>query len=71
MNAECCLLYTSLWEVVINKVKPGDYVFIQFGHNDEKADEKRHTDPGSTYEDKKNKDIIFVVYNISSLQHGM
>ena len=29
----------GLWEVVINKVKPGDYVFIQFGHNDEKADE--------------------------------
>ena len=31
----------GLWEVVINKVKPGDYVFIQFGHNDEKVDEKR------------------------------
>jgi len=30
----------GLWEVVINRVKPGDYVFIQFGHNDEKADEK-------------------------------
>lgn len=40
----------GLWEVVINKVKPGDYVFIQFGHNDEKADEKRHTDPGSTFD---------------------
>ena len=23
------------WEVVLNKMKPGDYVFIQFGHNDE------------------------------------
>ena len=40
----------GLWEVVINKVKPGDYVFIQFGHNDEKADKKRHTDPGSTFD---------------------
>ena len=40
----------GLWEVVINKVRPGDYVFIQFGHNDEKADEKRHTDPGSTFD---------------------
>mgnify|MGYP002326702388 CR=1 FL=1 len=40
----------GLWEVVINKVKPGDYVFIQFGHNDEKVDEKRHTDPGSTFD---------------------
>lgn len=41
----------GLWEVVINRVKPGDYVFIQFGHNDEKADEKRHTDPGSTFDE--------------------
>ena len=24
--------------------------FIQFGHNDEKVDEKRHTDPGSTFD---------------------
>jgi pectinesterase len=25
----------GLWEKVINNVQPGDYVFIQFGHNDE------------------------------------
>ena len=24
------------WQKVIDNVKPGDYVFIQFGHNDEK-----------------------------------
>lgn len=41
----------GLWDEVINQVKPGDYVFIQFGHNDEKANEKRHTDPGSTFDD--------------------
>lgn len=41
----------GLWDVVIGRVKPGDYVFIQFGHNDEKADEKRHTDPGTTFDD--------------------
>lgn len=41
----------GLWDTVINKVKPGDYVFIQFGHNDEKADESRHTDPGTTFDD--------------------
>lgn len=23
------------WETVVNKIRPGDYVFIQFGHNDE------------------------------------
>ena len=38
------------WEKVISKVKKGDYVFIQFGHNDEKADSTRHTDPGSTFD---------------------
>ncbi|AEU35412.1 GDSL-type esterase/lipase family protein [Granulicella mallensis] len=27
----------------------GDYYLIQFGHNDEKTDEKRHTDPETTY----------------------
>lgn len=39
------------WEKVLNKIQPGDYVFIQFGHNDAKTDEKRHTDPGSTFDD--------------------
>lgn len=39
------------WEKVISKVKKGDYVFIQFGHNDEKADSTRHTDPGSTFDE--------------------
>ena len=39
------------WEKVISKVKKGDYVFIQFGHNDEKADSTRHTDPGTTFDE--------------------
>lgn len=26
------------WEAVFNKLKSGDFVFIQFGHNDEKTD---------------------------------
>ncbi len=39
------------WQVVLDKIKPGDYVFIQFGHNDEKPKEDRHTDPGSTFDD--------------------
>ncbi len=38
------------WEEVISKVKKGDYVFIQFGHNDEKPDPKRHTEPGGTFD---------------------
>ncbi len=38
------------WQVVLEKIKPGDYVFIQFGHNDEKPKEDRHTDPGTTFD---------------------
>lgn len=32
------------FEPVKQAMKPGDFLFIQFGHNDEKADEVRHTD---------------------------
>ena len=39
------------WEKVLEKIRPGDYVIIQFGHNDEKAQPERHTDPGSTFDD--------------------
>ena len=38
------------WTKVLEKMKPGDYVIIQFGHNDEKAPKDRHTDPGSTFD---------------------
>lgn len=43
------------WQKVIDKIKPGDYVFIQFGHNDEKDDPERHTDPGTTFDDNLRK----------------
>lgn len=36
---------------------PGDLVLIQFGHNDEKADPARHTDPETTY---KNNLLFFI-----------
>ena len=39
------------WEKVISQVKKGDYVFIQFGHNDEKSDPKRYTVPGTTFDE--------------------
>lgn len=38
------------WDVIVSKIKKGDYVFIQFGHNDEKTDEKRYTEPGTTFD---------------------
>ena len=39
------------WNAVVEKIRPGDYVFIQFGHNDEKPKEDRHTDPGTTFDE--------------------
>ena len=36
------------WQKVYDAIQPGDYVFIQFGHNDEKIkSEKRGTRPGT------------------------
>lgn len=32
-------------------MKPGDFLFIQFGHNDEKPDAARHTDPDTTFQE--------------------
>lgn len=38
------------WAVVLSQLKSGDYVFIQFGHNDEKKeDPTRYADPQSTF----------------------
>lgn len=43
------------WQIVVDKIRPGDYVFIQFGHNDEKPKADRHTEPGSTFDDNLRK----------------
>ena len=38
------------WDSIYKVLKPGDYVFIQFGHNDAKvADSTRYTNPHTTY----------------------
>lgn len=38
------------WAKVLESLQPGDYVFIQFGHNDQKnKDPKRYTNPTTTY----------------------
>jgi lysophospholipase L1-like esterase len=38
------------WDSVYKSLKKGDYVFIQFGHNDEKvADSTRYTNPHTAY----------------------
>jgi len=33
------------WQAIVDKVKEGDYVFIQFGHNDEKVGTDRYASP--------------------------
>lgn len=44
------------WEKVYNSIKSGDYVIIQFGHNDEKIkDAKRYTVPGESFDDNLKK----------------
>ena len=46
------------WDNVVKKIKPGDYVIIEFGHNDEKKnDPKRYTNPHTDY---RNNLIKFV-----------
>ncbi|MGH9521971.1 MAG: rhamnogalacturonan acetylesterase [Terriglobales bacterium] len=36
----------GLWQQIIDKLKPGDYVFVQFGHNDEsKTKAERYAPP--------------------------
>lgn len=38
------------WQWVLDSLKTGDYVFIQFGHNDEKIqDSTRYTEPFTSY----------------------
>lgn len=38
------------WDTIYDLLNPGDYVFIQFGHNDEKiADSTRYTNPHTAY----------------------
>ena len=37
------------WKAIYDSIQPGDYVIIQFGHNDEKPDSLLHTDAATTY----------------------
>jgi lysophospholipase L1-like esterase len=51
-------LYEGRWDAVMQQLREGDYVFIQFGHNDsKKEDTARFADPHTDY---KNNLIRFV-----------
>lgn len=40
------------WDEIKNQIQKGDYVIIQFGHNDQKVkDPKRYSEANSTYKD--------------------
>ena len=41
----------GLLDAILSTISPGDYLLISFGHNDEKADVARHTDPYTTYQE--------------------
>ncbi|MFI6928822.1 rhamnogalacturonan acetylesterase [Streptomyces sp. NPDC050287] len=39
-------------DVILGAIRPGDFLLVQFGHNDEKAeDPTRYTEPWTTYQD--------------------
>jgi len=39
----------GVWDKAYLPMKKGDFLFIQFGHNDQKEDTLRHTDPKTTF----------------------
>lgn len=43
------------WQVVLDSLQEGDFVIIQFGHNDEKPDPKLHTEPYGSFKDNLKK----------------
>lgn len=59
------------WDAVLAELKKGDYVFIQFGHNDEKNDSTLHTVPGGSFDENlrrfvsetRSKGAIPVLFN--------
>lgn len=42
---------------ILDEISNGDYLFIQFGHNDQKDGKKRHTSPFDTYQSYLSKYI--------------
>lgn len=47
------------WQTVLDSLNPGDVVFIQFGHNDQKEnDSTRYTTPFGTYTENLEKFVL-------------
>lgn len=45
------------WTIVYDSIQKGDYVVIQFGHNDEKTETKLHTEAFGSFKDNLRKFI--------------
>lgn len=41
----------GILDTIARDIQKGDFLFIQFGHNDEKPDEERHTEAFGSYQD--------------------
>lgn len=54
----------GLFDPVREAMQPGDVLLIQFGHNDEKKDAERHTDPETSFPEKLN------IYIDAALEKG-
>ncbi|HLP26724.1 MAG TPA: rhamnogalacturonan acetylesterase [Acidobacteriota bacterium] len=37
------------WQKLVDALEPGDWAIVQFGHNDQKANPDRHTDPRGAF----------------------
>lgn len=44
-------LEEGLLSQIEREIKPGDFLLIQFGHNDEKDDPERYTNPATTFQE--------------------
>ena len=55
------------WQTVLDSLHPGDYLFVQFGHNDEKSkDSTRYTAPDGAYKNNLEKFV-----NECQLKHAI
>jgi len=54
----------GLWQEIVDKVKPGDYVFIEFGHNDESPEKVDRYTPPADFE----KNLVRMVNDVRSKQ---
>ena len=51
------------YQILSNSIKEGDYLFIEFGHNDAKADEIRYSNPNGSYlEEGSFQNILYEKY---------